>query len=50
MIEPVVVAKIIISGIIRRIDVNQLHFPGKLLFQGVQRQQVVAFNDIVVFI
>ena len=47
MIETVVITKRIVSGIIGWVYVNEFDLSAKLLFEGVECDEVVAFDDKV---
>lgn len=48
MVKRVVILKPIFASVIRRINVNQLHFAGIVLTQGVECQKVVALDDEII--
>ena len=47
MVKTIVVAEAIGSRVIRWINVNQFDLSTELLFEGVERDEVVAFDDDV---
>ena len=48
MAKGIIIFKTIFPRIVRRVNINQLHPPRKLLLQGVQSQQVVPFDKQIV--
>lgn len=48
MLDPVVIMGKGAAGVVRRIDEHALDLAGKLLLQGLQRQQVIAEDQPVV--
>ena len=49
MIEAIVISKAIVPSIIRRVNVNQFHFSGEFFFERGEREQVIAFDNQIVF-
>ena len=47
MFETIIVVKTIPINIIRRVDVNQFDLSSELLFEGMESDEVVAFDDKV---
>ena len=45
VVEFVIVRKRIVPCVVRRVDVDELHFPREFLFEGVEGDEVVAFDD-----
>ena len=47
MVKTIVVAETITSGVIWRVNVNQFDLSVELLFEGVECNEIVAFDDEV---
>ena len=45
MVKTIIITETITSGIIRWINVNQFDLSAKLLFEGMECDEVVAFDD-----
>ena len=45
VVKTIVIAKTITSGVIRRVNIDQFDPPVELLFEGVEGDEVVAFDD-----
>ena len=45
MIEIIIVAKSIIARIIRWIDIDELHFASKAISEGIECNEIVAFDE-----
>ena len=48
MAEIIIVPKAIVSGIVWRVNINQLDFPSKFLSEAVQGKEVIGFDDKVI--
>ena len=50
MIEAIIVIKAIITCIVRRININEFDFPSKTLFQTMQNDKIIPFDDKIISI
>src|SRR3989344_631488 len=49
MIERIVIFKPVVAGVVRRVNVNQFYFSGKFFFERGEREQIIAFDNQIVF-
>lgn len=45
MIEVIIVAKTVITRIVRRIDIDELHFAREAIAEGVECDEIVSFDE-----
>ena len=48
MIKSIIITKTIRSGIIGRIDINELYFPFELFFEWMESEEIISFYDEII--